>query len=265
MLRKLSTLLALTVQLIFSGCESESPLLPDDELVVVRAYLYAGEPVTEVQLTTTFSLASHALNGQPINDAKMTLQKGGASFALVPSPGDSGYYHYGGSALHVNIGDHFQLRIERNGRVATGETVIPPPPLHLALSDSVWVVDASSPGDTSSLNLSWEGGDTYYFVRVDNLESSPEPIGSAPLSGGLQAFRSRPIRAHDYALRRSDLHFFGEHRARVYTVNQEYADLYAFGQQDSRNLNEPETNLKQGLGIFAGFSSAEVRFRVERK
>jgi hypothetical protein len=41
--------------------------------------------------------------------------------------------------------------------------------------------------------------------------------------------------------------------------------LYAFGQQDSRHLNEPETNIKNGLGVFAGFSSAAVRFVVRQK
>jgi len=44
-------------------------------------------------------------------------------------------------------------------------------------------------------------------------------------------------------------------QTRVYKVNQEYADLFVFGTQDSRNLNEPLTNIKNGLGIFAGFSS----------
>jgi len=101
---------------------------------------------------------------------------------------------------------------------------------------------------------------------VENLEASPTPINQTPFPGGprgqLRSFRSRPIRDSRYTIRRFDLTYLGEHRAKVYKVNREYANLYAFGQQDSRNLNEPETNIKNGLGVFAGFSSEEVKFRV---
>ena len=73
------------------------------------------------------------------------------------------------------------------------------------------------------------------------------------------------MRENRYSIQRADLTYFGEHRAKVYKVNREYANLYAFGQQDSRHLNEPETNIKNGLGVFAGFSSAAVRFVVRQK
>jgi len=251
-----------------SGCDADSPLLPENELLVVRAYLYAGERVTDVQVTTTFGLTSDDTTGLPINDAKVTLEKAGRVYPLTASRGDSGYYHYAGNDLAVNVGDAFKIAVTYNGKTATAETIIPAPPRQLAISKNELLVNASTPLDTSSLTLSWEAEETFYFVVVENLEASPTPIDQPPFPGGprgqLRSFRSRPIRESRYTIRRFDLTYLGEHRAKVYQVNHEYANLYAFGQQDSRHLNEPETNVKNGLGVFAGFSSAAVNFRVVR-
>ncbi|MDB4063024.1 hypothetical protein N9541_03055 [Flavobacteriaceae bacterium] len=44
--------------------------------------------------------------------------------------------------------------------------------------------------------------------------------------------------------------------------SKEYALLYETSTQDSRDLNEPYTNINNGLGIFSGFASQEVYFEV---
>jgi hypothetical protein len=252
-----------------SGCDSASPLLPERVLLVVRAYLYAGEPVADVQLTSTFALTSNASTGRPINDAKVSLEKAGKIYPLVASPGDSGYYHYAGNDLSVQAGDRFKISVEYNGQIITGETVIPAPPQNITLSQNEILIDTNTPFDTSSITISWQGEETFYFVVVETLEASPTPIDQSPFPGGpreqLKTLRSRPIRENRFSIQRVDLIYFGEHRAKVYKVNREYANLYAFGQQDSRHLNEPETNIKNGLGVFAGFSSAAVGFVVRQK
>ena len=199
----------------------------------------------------------------------MTLEKAGRIYPLNSSRGDSGYYHYAGNDLVVNVGDVFKIAVAHNGKTATAETIIPSPPRQLTISKNALLVNTSTPLDTSSLTLRWEAEKTFYFVVVENLEASPTPINQTPFPGGprgqLRSFRSRPIRESRYTIRRFDLTYLGEHRAKVYKVNREYANLYAFGQQDSRNLNEPETNVKNGLGVFAGFSSEEMKFRVVKQ
>jgi hypothetical protein len=196
----------------------------------------------------------------------VALEKAGKIYSLTASAGDSGYYHYAGTDLTVQVGDRFKISVERNGHIATGETMIPAPPQNPALSKTELVIDTGAPFDTSSITISWQGEDTFYFVVVENLEASPTPINQFPGRIGAQfrSFRSRPFRDLSYTIRRFDLAYFGNHRARIYKVNQEYANLYAFGLQDSRNLNEPETNIKNGLGVFAGFSSAVVHFTVTK-
>jgi len=250
------------------GCDSASPLLPENELIVVRAYLYAGESVTDVQLTSTFALTSDDTTGRPINDAKASLEKAGKVYQLTASRGDSGYYHYADNDLLVRVGDRFKISVEHNGQIATGETIIPSPPRNLTISSSEFPIDTSTPFDTSSLTITWEGEDTFYFVVVENLETSLTPINQTPFPGvpiQFRSFRSRPTRESYYRIQRFDLTYYGEHRAKVYKVNREYANLYAFGLQDSRHLNEPATNIKNGLGVFAGFSSQEVKFRVVKQ
>jgi len=248
------------------ACETESPVLLETEMMVVRAYLYSGEPVRDIQITATYAITSEDTIGQPINDATVTLEKAGRVYALARTPGDSGFYHYPGNDLNVEAGDRFKISVNRNGETATGETEIPAAPNNVQLSAEEFVVSiTTTPFDTSSLTVRWDNADeSFYFVTVENIEPVRTRIdesGGFSPRGGI-AFRSRPMRESSYAIRRFDLTYLGRHRVRVYKVNPEYANLYAFGQQDSRNLNEPLTNIKNGLGVFAGFSSVEVFFTV---
>jgi hypothetical protein len=66
----------------------------------------------------------------------------------------------------------------------------------------------------------------------------------------------------EYRITRINVTNLGLHRVNVYRVNQEYADLYRSRNQDSRDLNEPLTNIANGLGVFTAFNSDSVFFRV---
>ncbi len=255
------------------GCEESSPLLPEVEQVVVKAYLYANEPVTDIRLTTTYAITSDDTIGAPINDAVVALEKNGQIYPLVSTPGDSGYYHYAGNDLEVKIGDKFTIIVEYNGETITGETIVPSPPRNIKMSSDRFVIDTSTFGgffgDTSSVAVTWEreSEESYYFIVIENTEPTlvyiDERFGNQ--LNRFRSFRSAPVQDNEYVIRRFDVTYKGKHEVRVYSVNQEYADLYEFGLQDSRNLNEPKTNIKNGLGVFAGFSSAATRFTVETK
>ncbi|MDA3862202.1 MAG: hypothetical protein PF445_13365 [Melioribacteraceae bacterium] len=51
----------------------------------------------------------------------------------------------------------------------------------------------------------------------------------------------------------------------LYRVNKEYVDLYESRDQDSRNLNEPLTNIENGLGVFSAFASDSVYFNAVKE
>jgi hypothetical protein len=269
-MNKIILLILLVVLAALCGCETESPLIAESELLVVRAYLFADEAVNDIQLTNTYELGTDTTAGAPVNDAVVTLEKAGQIYQLTRSPGDSGYYHYPGNDLQVNVGDTFRISIEHSGQIVTSETAIPAPPENVDISSDEFLIDLDTfvRFDTSSITVRWKNeNESFYFVAVANLESSPVAIDErfGQFLERFRSFRSAPTNADTFIIRRLDLTFLGQHRARVYKVNQEYADLFVFGTQDSRNLNEPLTNINNGLGIFAGFSSGEINFVVAAK
>lgn len=259
----LSVLLA-----FFVACESDTVVTPTSELVVVRGYLYAGEPVTDIQITGMFGLSSTDTIGPPIADAQVTLRKNGVSYRLTPSQGAPGFYHYTGTDLRVEAGDRFELAVGYFDKIATSATTIPSPPRNVTISADQLFVRANGRGEAETVSVNWqaEPQETFYFVTIKNTENALQPIDDIRngLFGRDRTFRTRPIRLNSYQIRKDDLTYMGEHAVRIYRVNPEYANLYAISQQDSRNLSESESNVENGLGIFTGFSYETVRFTVRR-
>lgn len=268
-MKKIVLLFAIVAVCSFTRCTSDNTLISESPSLVVRAYLYAEEPVTDIQISMTFALGSDLTSGPSVNDAIVTLEKNGSTYPLTLSAGDSGYYHYPNNDLQVKVGDIFRIFVEYDGQTVTAETVIPEPPIEVDISDNTFFIDPEArPGrfndDTSSVDISWNNPDeSYYFVTITNQEDALTQINEfTGRFGGFRSFRSQPTQEDTYVIRRLDLTYWGTHEIRVYKVNKVYADLYAVGFQDSRNLNEPETNIQNGLGIFAGFSSAAVTLEV---
>ena len=267
-------LLFLAMLALSIGCTKESPLSAGSDLVVVRAYLFAGEPVTDIQITGTLPLGSEETEAPPINDAQVWMIKDGRQYDLTLSPGDSGYYYYAGSDLIVEQGDVFEINVAHNDQVATGKTVVPRPPEELALSSTVLYIptEMTFPFDpaadsASTITVSWKYDSTsLFYAVVENVEENPDSIdsfgGFRGGPGGLRRFMSTPTSQNEYRIQRFSLSYYGKHTVRIYRVNQEYADLYGSRLQDSRDLNEPLTNIENGLGVFSAFNSVKAEFTV---
>ncbi len=251
-----------------TACDTSSTTGPESDLVVIRAYLYAGEPVTDIQITTTVPLGSDSIAVPPVNDAEVWLIRNDVRYNLVPSPGDSGYYHYDGADLTVMEGDEFEIGVVHGGRTATGSTVVPVAPANLVGSTGTIVVpERFFPGEetlVTSVELTWdEVTSALWYVTVENIESDPVEIERGGGFGGIrgpQKFISPPRPMNSFVVRSQQLTHYGQHLVRVYRINQEYADLYGSRQQDTRDLNEPLTNIRNGLGVFSAFNSVEITF-----
>jgi hypothetical protein len=89
--------------------------------------------------------------------------------------------------------------------------------------------------------------------------------GQGPRPNMIFRFRSEPFIGNSYIINSRTLEKYGKHTIKIYSVNEEYANLYENRSQDSRNLSEPVTNIKNGLGIFTAFSYDEVAFYVTNK
>ena len=257
------------------GCESDLGFVPPDpDLFVVRGYLFTGEPVTEFTVTSVLSIdADSTETVAPISDAQITLIKAGVRYDLVPTTGEPGRYHYPGSDLTVEVGDFFQMEATHAGTTATAETVVPAPPLGLELSaDSLIAPEGGigGPGRGGQGALQnrvvarWAnpGGELHYVV-VDNMEVDPVILPTTEIfSRFAPRIIQQPTASDSAFVAVLTLTHFGNHRLRLYRINDEYADLYEGLEQDSRDLNEPPTNIRGGLGVFAAFSADSAFFEV---
>lgn len=263
--------------ILFGGCTDESPLISEEELIVVWAFLYAGEPVTDIKLTATLPLNVDTGEASPINNALVTLIKDGQRYECELTPGDSGYYQYGGTGLIIETGDEFTIEIEHGDQFVTATTSVPEKPISVAISSSIMEVpDFSEFGRGRSAFQQWrESGNNdiivtwnnedelWYYVTLLNIDEdpNPEPVN---IFGReiLRSFIFPPLNDDTYRIRLPLITHLGLHRITVYKVNQEYVDLYESREQDSRDLNEPLTNIEGGLGVFAAFNSESVVLEV---
>ena len=270
--------------LILVACTEDSPVSPESDLVVVRGYIYAGEPVNDIQLTNTLPLGSEETKAPPINDANVALMKNGQQYDLVLSEGDSGYYKYEGTDLTVKAGDQFTIQVSYQDQHISGTTNVPEAPKNITISsttllfpdmETMWQlmqqgVNIDSIRKSMTLTVSWEqASDALYYVLVENVEENPVAIetnfGPGPGFGaGPNRFISQPIAASEYTVNAMIMTHLGKHRVKVYRVNQEYADLYQSRNQDSRDLNEPLTNIVNGLGVFSAFNSDSAFFNLQQ-
>jgi len=263
------------------GCGDASPLVPQTDLMVVQGYLFAGEPVTGIRITEDLPLDADTDEPMPIEDAQVWLVEDGQQYELAPSPGSPGYYWYPGVDLQVEAGDEFELRVGRGDLLVTAHTVVPEPPRGVVLSTTEMLIDESAfpsrprfgeEGGDGGVTLSWdnEEGD-YHYAVVECVEEEPEAVawafvgvfGGVP-GEGARRFTTPPITQNTYTVQSMQIGYYGRHRARVFRVNEEYVDLFKFGEQDPARLSEPPTNIEHGLGIFTAFNSVSLEFRVSR-
>ncbi|MGE5498710.1 MAG: DUF4249 family protein, partial [Syntrophothermus sp.] len=215
----------------------------------------------------------------PVSDAQVILYKNGTAYTLSPNPSSPGYYIYNSGDLSIEPGSSFRLEVNYQGNNITASTVVPQKPQNVTISDTTLKLaplTISGPGmggfgmDTTSIYVKWDNPDSsLYYVVLENLEASPTAINTntgGGKDGGPGGFMRRmtfpPSPAKEFVIARRNLTYYGRHKAIVYKVNQEYADLYESRNQDSRNLNEPLTNIKNGLGVFSAFASQVVYFTV---
>jgi len=276
------TLLAMVCWCTFLvSCEDENLNNIAANQYVVEAFLYAGEPVDDVRIKTTFPLSESEDISTPINTAQVVLIKEGQQFPLSSS-GSDGYYQYTGTDLIVETGDVFGLEVVHNGITATATTTVPTPTSGLSLSiDSIKVPQlpfnegrdaiVAAIGEflrNSSVEARWDNpsGDLYFMV-VEAVSDTIDPIFPSVVAQALARFRfvSEPTDGASLNFLGGTLESFGTYSTRVYHINDEYAALYDNRNQDSRDLNEPPSNVQNALGVFSAFNSQEAFFEVARE
>lgn len=272
---KTSSILASGMLLILlSSCSEENPLVPSEEQLVVQAYLYADHATQSIDLSASYPIDTADQTNTPISDAVVSLTKNGLIYRFTPDASLPGRYRYSGSDLAVRTGDAFGLRIERAGVVITSSTTVPPPPSSVRISaDTMRFTEETftTPFGTriylrsgGELTVRWANtSQVYYFMVVESIDPNRQALQQDSIPRFFQVI-SRPSLADSARVSDAQISYTGRHRVRIYRVNKEYADLYRSREQDSRQLNEPLTNVVNGLGIFTAVNSDSVFFEVIR-
>jgi hypothetical protein len=249
-------------------CEDNSLITPDYQGIVIQGYLYEGEPVTQIRITETLPIGDTSSSIPPINDAVVTLMKGDTIFELSPTQGDSGYYHYEGNDLVISESDLFTLKVAYFGIEAYGSTSVPPAPKNSVLTDTVLylpkTMDFEFDSTRHEIKVSWDiDTNAMYFVYIENVEEDPVQVNSRIPPRGLPGrMVEMPMNQNFYPILFEDITHYGLHRIRIYRINKEYVDLYISRNQNTRELNEPLTNIVNGLGVFSAFNHTDIFFRA---
>ena len=269
-------LLLLVVLPLLYSCQS-NPVVPEATQIVLQAYLYASEPINAITVMLSRPLTSSDTSNTLLANANVSLIKNGTQFQLTPSRQNAGNYYYSGTDLQVQSGDQFEIEVTYNGTTATAVTVVPGKPVGLTIDTSTVVFTKDSVATrfgssfarltaSDSVIISWNNSSQLpYYVVVESVDSTRQPLSSDSLGNFnfTRRFVAEPTTNNYYRVPQSDINYTGKYKITLYRVNQEYVNLYASRQQDSRSLNEPLTNVKNGLGIFTAFASDSTFFNVE--
>jgi len=263
--------LAALIALVFTtfACEETITTSINKDLVVVQAFVYSDEPVKDISLTEVLPLGSLDTIAPPIINAEVFISDGINKYLLISDELRAGFYYYPNNDLIINSGDELVLEINYNNQQIVAKTTVPPKPQNLKLDSDTLLIPNVTTGikdlpdlDYYGATLSWDNLDnSYYYVVIQNVEENPQPID---LQFGKFATRfvSAPSISNEYKLSFRTITHLGRHLLVLYRVNQEYVDLYESRDQDSRNLNEPLTNIENGLGVFSAFASDSVYFNA---
>ena len=268
--------IALMVSLL--GCSDLER--PNTEQFVVEGFVTAGLAVDNIKVKKTLSLEDEIMD-IPIEDAIVTLFGDEGQVQLVYNEGTKKYEDQSDGFV-VQVGQTVSIEIALDGTIASSSSIVPEKPTGLELSDIELEVPELTFGfllreqiqdlfENEISPFSWKGeeGRSYYVVieyqgeDIDPILPDGIPAESLEL---LSSFRcvSEPSEATSFDIIAVALESYGRHVAKVYSVNEEYIALFNSETQDSRDLNEPPSNIFNGLGIFSAFAVDSLEFDVIR-
>lgn len=271
-------LLIILVSIALVSCEEEQ--IGSDSFVVA-GFVYAGSPISGINIKSTVPFDAVSVPGQPIPNAQVSVEYNGEVLPLFFNQVTQRYD--GPEDLIVEPGAELILNLQVGEQTASSNTVVPDYPVGLTTSiPKIIIPEIELSRDLrqvltdlfqeARLDIRWSNEvENYHFLVIEPADTiNTEPLFNDDIPSNVGSFFdnfrlvSEPSRDSIYTVVGLSLQNYGSYRAILYRINQEYADLYADQLQDSRNLNEPPTNVENGLGIFTGISSDTVLFEISK-
>jgi len=260
----------LVILFLILSCNQESIEQTDTKTTIVEGYLFSGKPLDSLKITQSNSYGQEDEDLVTIDDMSITIAVDNNQFELTSI--GNGYYQ--NKNLIIDAGKNYKLAFERDAEIISAETYVPENNT-TSISTNQVELEKIEAGifPTGGINIpdpveiSWnnEDGD-YYYVLIKNLETDPEYVNEniAQLDGQF-IFITEPQIVDFYAIRtRRDLSQFGTYQIIVFRVNPEYAALYEGSSNSTLSLEEPPSNIVNGLGIFTGVSSDTLYLEVTK-
>lgn len=248
---------------------------------VVEGFIVANEPVTNIRIKGISAIDSEEISSNPISEAQVNLLYEGITYPLTFNR-NAGLFEYREPDLSIFIAEEYSLEIVVGDRVASSTTMVPNPPTGLSIPSDTLVIpplqlnfqlrqQISDLFQEERITLEWDAvAGQSYFVVIEKQNPTIDPILPEQIPEEavnlLSSFRfiSAPSEQTSFEIIGVALESYGPHVAKVFTVNQEYLDLFENLEQDSRDLNEPPSNVSNALGIFTAFAVDSVEFVVVR-
>ncbi|MDW3196492.1 MAG: DUF4249 family protein [Cytophagales bacterium] len=249
---------------------------------VVEGFIVAGEPVNNIKIKQISSLLSEEVTSESITDARVVIEHGSDAFPLLFNS-TTGLYEYVESDLNIEIAEEYRLTVDVGDRLASATTLVPDRPTGLSLTGNQLVIptlrlsfqlrqEITDLFQEERITLTWDEVEGQsFFVVIENRVAELDPILPEQIPEEaielLSSFRfiSEPSTTGSFDIIGVALETYGPHVAKVFTVNEEYVDLFNSLEQDSRDLNEPPSNVSQALGIFTAFAVDSLEFEVVRE
>ncbi len=256
--------------ILFIGCDDATDI-DDGKRLIVEGYLYEGRPVRGIKISELVPLISDEQESYRVENAHVIIRASdGREYELSDDQTEPGSYF--SDELIIARGLIYELEVQFDNQRVFATTSVPSSPTGLEISsDTIEIAqineftDIINQRDREDISIGWENDEgNPYFVKVENRQGT-ELIFNLSLPDGFEnafEFITEPTTSDSYFLRGTVLERYGTHDVILFSLNQEYADLYNTSGEDSRSFSEPLTNIENGLGIFTAFSSDTVQFTI---
>jgi hypothetical protein len=290
------TIFALFAFWIISGCENQPTEVENYQPEpVLNAFLFNGEPLTEVHLERVASLygdfrpANHGISGAQVRIFEVG---GGDTLSLVEDPAEHGrYIPAAGDTLIPREITRYRIEVSTPaGEILWAETTVPGAmetngAVQLFYPGAGGLPHTISNGDTLTrdypdLNLMWSdvdaaGGFQSVILTLTDRDSlvpldpewDPNDPDTKIEDGDRWRFTEMEYR---YDQRWTVLMWFfffweGPHRIELRAISAEYYDyLFSLFRMEQGMINEPVSNIHGGRGVFGGLSRWQCEIYMKK-
>jgi len=250
------------VVLSMVSCSKMDVQLSNPNKAVVKGFLIAGKPVS-VSITKQIAYGSTDTTSHPIENLEVIIYNSKSTpYPLVYTT--KGIYK--SDVLIPVAGETYTLKFAYNGKELSGSTTVPAKPVGFNGTTYISVEPISSetwPPSMSRAEYSWTNTTKgYYLMVVESITPNATQINDPTKYNALPAFKSSPTRGDMQNFMGRMFYYYGMHNVILYSINQEYVDLYEDTGNSSQNITNPPGNITNGFGIFTSINADTLKLKV---